>query len=75
MSIVQSVIFKREYGISNARTWLSRNGFGSSKVDITPESLRFRQYDPKPLEAMGYTFRTKKFAHGSFVIAFPSGRK
>ena len=75
MSVIQSIIFKREYGVSQARAWLSSHGFGSSKVDITPESLRFRQYDPKPLEAQGYRFRTTKFAHGSFVIAYPSGRK
>jgi hypothetical protein len=75
MSIIQSIIFKREYGVSQARAWLSSHGFGTSKVDITPESLRFRQYDPKNLEAMGYKFRTKKFAHGSFVIAYPPAKK
>jgi hypothetical protein len=75
MSIIQSVIFKREYGISKARAWLTQNGFGTSKVDITPESLRFRQYDPKNLEAQGYRFRTKRFAHGSFIIAYPPANK
>jgi hypothetical protein len=75
MSIIQSIIFKREYGVTRARDWLRANGFGNNKIDVTPESLRFRQYDPKHLEAMGYKFRTKKFAHGSFIIAFPSGRK
>ena len=75
MSIIQSIVFKREYGVLRAREWLKLHGFGSGKIDITPESLRFRQYDPKPLEAMGYRFRTKKFAQGSLIIAFPSGRK
>jgi len=71
MSIIQSIIFKREYGVSKAREWLTRNGFGINKIDITPEHIRFRQYDPKNLEASGYRFRTKKFAHGSFIIAYP----
>ena len=75
MSIIQSVVFKREYGVSQARSWLSSHGFGSNKVDITPESLRFRQYDPKPLEASGYRFITKKFAHGSFIIAYSPANK
>jgi hypothetical protein len=75
MSIIQSIIFKREYGVSRARDWLTSHGFGTSKIDITPESLRFRQYDPKNLEAMGYRFRTKKFAHGSFIIAYPPAKK
>jgi hypothetical protein len=75
MPIIQSVIFKREYGLSRARDWLSYHGFSTAKVDITPESLRFRQYDPKNLEAMGYKFRTKKFAHGSFIFAYPPAKK
>jgi len=75
MSIIQSIVFKREYGVLRARDWLRANGFGSNKIDITPESLRFRQYDPKPLEASGYRFRTKKFAHGSFIIAYPPAKK
>jgi hypothetical protein len=70
MSIIQSILFKREYGLSQARAWLTQHGFGANKVDITPEHLRFRQYDPSPLEASGYRFRTKKFAHGSFIIAY-----
>jgi len=75
MSIIQSVIFKREYGVSQARSWLTQHGFGTSKVDITPEHIRFRQYDPKNLEASGYRFRTKKFAHGSFIIAYSPANK
>jgi hypothetical protein len=75
MSIIQSIVFKREYGVLRAREWLRQNGFGSNKVDITPGSLRFRQYDPKNLEDQGYRFRTKKFAHGSFIIAYPPAKK
>ncbi len=72
MAIIQSVLFNREYGMSKAREWLTKHGFGTSKVDITPEHLRFRQYDPNTLS--GYRFRTKKFAHGSFIIAYPPGK-
>lgn len=75
MSIIQSVIFKRDYGVSKARDWLTQHGFGSSKIDVTPEHIRFRQYDPVNLESMGYRFRTKKFAHGSFIIAYAPAKK
>lgn len=75
MSIIQSVIFKRDYGVSKARDWLTQHGFGSSKIDVTPEHITFRQYDPANLESMGYRFRTKKFAHGSFIIAYAPAKK
>jgi len=75
MSIIQSVIFKREFGVTKARDWLAKNGFGTSKVDITPTSLRFRQYDPSQLEKSGYRFITQKFKHGSFIIAYPPAKK
>jgi hypothetical protein len=74
MSIIQSVIFKREFGLAKAREWLSKNGFGSNKVDITPTQLRFRQYDPKNLEMAGYKFITKRFKHGNFIIAYPPAK-
>lgn len=72
--IIQSIIFKREYGVTKARDWLHKHGYGTSKVDITPEHLRFRQYDRLPLERSGYRFRTKKFNHGSFIIAYPPAK-
>lgn len=75
MPIIQSVIFKRAYGVSRARDWLAKHGFGTAKVDITPEHIRFRQYDPYSLERMGYHFITEKFKHGSFVIAYPPAKK
>jgi hypothetical protein len=72
--MIQSILFKREYGLIKARDWLRKYGYGSSKVDITPEYLRFRQYDPLPLELSGYRFRTQKFKHGSFIIAYPPAK-
>ena len=75
MSIIQSVIFKREFVVTRARDWLAQHGFGANKVDIKPEHLRFRQYDPLYLERMGYHFRTQKFKHGSFIIAYPPAKK
>lgn len=72
--MIQSILFKREYGLIKARDWLRKYGYGSSKVDITPEYLRFRQYDPLPLERSGYKFRTQKFKHGSFIIAYPPAK-
>ena len=74
MHIIQSITFKREFGLAKAREWLSTNGFGFNKVDITPTQLRFRQYDPKNLEMAGYKFITKRFKHGNFIIAYPPAK-
>jgi hypothetical protein len=75
MSMIQSIVFKREYGVTKARDWLMKYGFGSSKMDITPNFIRFRQYDPLPLERAGYKFRTQRFKHGSFIIAYLPTKK
>jgi hypothetical protein len=74
MSIIQSIVFKREYGLMKARDWVQKHGYGSNKVDITPNQIRFRQYDPKSLEMSGYKFITKPFKHGNFIIAYPPAK-
>jgi hypothetical protein len=74
MPIIQSIAFKRDYGVTKAREWLARHGYGSSKIDITPTQIRFRQYDPKGLEMAGYKFITKRFKHGNFIIAYPPAK-
>lgn len=74
MSIIQSVVFNKDYGLVAARKWLAKNGHGAHFVDEKENTYRFRQYDPKQLEHMGYTFRTTPFEHGFFVIAYPPGK-
>jgi len=72
--IVQSVIFdKNKYDIKSSRKWLKENGYKSSKVDIEPNTLRFRQLDPKKMEKEGYTkYRNKKLGKSgiSLVISY-----
>jgi hypothetical protein len=75
MSIIQSVVFKKEYGLHKARAWLGKHGLSHTKVDDTGNTLRFRQYEPESLKTMGYRFRTEPFAHGSLIIAFPPAKK
>lgn len=49
MSRIQSVLFDRRYfNERTARTWLIRHKFIVSKVDITPNYLRYRQIVPLP---------------------------
>jgi len=48
VSEVQSVIFARQYwSTTRARKWLRKHKFvWNSKVDIKPNFIRFRQFDP-----------------------------
>jgi len=47
-SITQSVIFaKKDFTITEAKDWLRKHDLKRSKVDVTPNTLRFRQHDPK----------------------------
>ena len=71
MSIIQSIIFHKEFGLHNARHWLDVHGYKKTKVDETTHTFRFRQVDPVHLEMMLFHFRTKPFKHGYFVIAYP----
>ena len=75
MSIVQSIVFNKSYGLKNARAWLAKNGYGSHYVDEKEETYRFRQYDPSSLENHGYRFRTTPFEHGNLIIAYPPEKK
>ncbi len=71
MVLVQSVVFNRPIEISTARKWLKIHGFRHDyKVDVTPNTLRFRQHDPAELERKHYRFRTKQFPLGYFVLAY-----
>jgi len=48
VSKVQSVIFARKYwSTTRAQKWLRKHNFvWNSKVDIKPNFIRFRQFDP-----------------------------
>jgi len=47
-SITQSVVFpKKDFTITEAKDWLKRHDLKRSKVDVKPNTLRFRQHDPK----------------------------
>lgn len=71
VAIVQSVVFNRPQDIPTARKWLKIHGFyHDQKVDVTANTLRFRQHDPAELERKGYRFRTKQFPLGYFVLAY-----
>ena len=74
MSVIQSVIFNRPVSLDEAKIFLKTHKFKYGKVDVTPHTIRFRQRDPKPLEAAGYYFRTVPFKYGHFVIAYPPKR-
>lgn len=46
---IQSIVFpKSKFSLPQALEWLGRNGFTHRKVDITPNTLRFRQHSPVP---------------------------
>jgi hypothetical protein len=57
---IQSVLFDANKNtLQNAIEFLHENNFKSSKVDVTDEFLRFRQYEPSYLKKQGFTeYRT-----------------
>jgi len=66
-AILQSIVITN-LSLSKAIAWAKKHGY-HDVPDVEPHSIRFRQYDPHPLEREGYYFRTKPFAHGYFVFA------
>jgi hypothetical protein len=57
---VQSVLIdSHKNTIQEAFKFLVENGFKSSKMDVTEEFFRFRQYEPSYLKQKGFTdYRT-----------------
>ena len=48
---VQSILFKRKsWTVTAAKQWLRTHNFASKDVEITPNELRFQQYDEKKTE-------------------------
>ena len=69
--MIQSVVFyKTEMTMKEALAFLRRHGYRTDKLDITPNTYRFRQADPDVLERRHYRFRTRGFPGGFFVLAY-----
>jgi hypothetical protein len=65
--VTQSIIFKKDkFSISEAKKWLSKNNYKSSKVDTTDQYHRFRQRDPGDFKEG--SFRTVKLTEGVSAI-------
>ena len=64
--IVQSVIFaKSKFTIPKAEKWLKKHKLVNMGVDEKPNTLRFRQIDPKKVKKMGFTaYRMKNLGNG-----------
>lgn len=69
VSVIQSVVFRKPISIGEAKQHLASMGLKYSKHDVTPNTIRFRQHDPKILEHAGYRFRNKEFKYGYLVLA------
>lgn len=64
---VQSLIFKKsKFTRASARTWAKNHGFKNSKVDITTNSIRLRQFDPGRCKSGN--FKTKPVTPGVKVV-------
>lgn len=51
--IVQSVVVPKSWGLRRARAWLKAHGYAAPKVDVTKNTLRFRQHDPRSCSSFG----------------------
>ena len=70
-SHTQSVVFsKKNFSLSQARSWLKRHKMYTDGLDETENSYRFRQYNTSP----DFRYRTKQIQTGIvLVMAFPKG--
>lgn len=60
---IQTIIFdKNKWTEEKARAWLKENNYKSDKIDVTENSLRFRQEDPADFDDK--TFRTITLTDG-----------
>lgn len=69
---VQTVIIAKKLGLSKSRATMAvkNAGFKASKVDVKPNSFRFRQRPPS--DFIRKTFRTKTIKPGlKIVIGIP----
>ncbi len=67
MNGLQSVVFRRnETTLKEAKAFLRRHNLKDGEPDITPNTYRFRQMEPKP----EYRYRTKPIPGGFLVLAY-----
>lgn len=65
--MLQSIVFRRaEMTLKEAYDFLRRHNYKHDKVDITPNTYRFRQHDPVP----DARYATKDFPGGFFVLSY-----
>lgn len=71
-SSIQSLLFKKEeWTVPKAVQWLDKHGYGYSKVDVTDNYYRFRQFPPRG------RMRTITFSEEDgikAVVSFPKSR-
>ena len=70
-SIVQSIVINKNIMNKNQAIQWVKNHYELKKIDETPYSYRFRQYEPKLLKRLGYNrYFTKRLENGiDLVIA------
>lgn len=63
--LVQSIVFpKTKFSQSEALKWLLSHKYNYSKIDITPNTYRFRQHEPSP----GASYYSKTLENGVILI-------
>ena len=75
--VVQSVVFPdSKYDVKSAKQWLKKHRYKSPKVDIQPNTLRFRQLSPKKVEDKGFTeFRNKMLGDSGIALVLAYKKK
>jgi hypothetical protein len=70
--IVQSVLLcKAHFTKEQAKHWIVTHGYKLSTPDVTNRYYRFRQHNPKNLEALHMRFRTIPLGkEGDLIIAY-----
>ena len=55
--ILQTILFPKDiYSLEDVKTYLSKNNYKDSKVDITNNFIRVRQRDPRYLRRKGLNY-------------------
>jgi hypothetical protein len=70
--IVQSVLLdKRHFTKESAKHWITKHGYKLTSPDITNRFYRFRQQNPRNMEALHMRFRTIPLGkEGDLIIAY-----
>jgi len=70
--LVQSVLLKKShFSKEEAKHWIVKHGYKLSTPDVTNRFYRFRQHNPRNLEAMHMRFRTIHMGEmGDLILAY-----